>query len=146
MDYQQVQTQIRQGQYALFYLFFGEETMLSRNLVRQLEEGLLQGSLKDFNYAVFDGETTGLVEVINSANTLPVFSTKRLVVVKNAPWFDAGIEGTGEEELLLAYLENPSPTTCLVFFAGDKVDARRRPYKTLAKKGIVLKTSFPKRG
>lgn len=146
MDYQQVQTQIRQGQYALYYLFFGEETMLSRNLVRQMEEGLLQDSLKDFNYAVFDGETAGLVEVINSANTLPVFCTKRLVVVKNAPWFDASIEGTGEEELLLAYLENPSPTTCLVFLAGDKVDARRRPYKTLAKKGIVLKTSFPKRG
>ena len=142
MDYQQVQNQIRRGQVAPLYLFFGEEAFLARHLVRLLEEQLLQGSLRDFNYALFDGDTVSLEEVINAANTLPVFSEKRLVVVKNAPWF----EGTDEEELLLAYLENPSPTTCLVFLAGDQVDARRRPYKILAKNGIVLKTSSPKKG
>ena len=42
MDYQQVQNQIRRGQVAPLYLFFGEEGFLARHLVCLLEEQLLR--------------------------------------------------------------------------------------------------------
>lgn len=145
MGFNKILKDIKQRQIALVYLFSGEEPYLARQLVTAIEEAVLEGTVQDFNYDLFDGEKTGLATVMEAAYTLPVFAEKRLVIVKNAPWFTAQNKDIGEQtkeqqqmsSLLLDYLEQPVPTTCLVFMIPGKADKRRKVYKELVKKGIA---------
>lgn len=142
MDYYQLLAEIHLGRIPSVYLFFGEEVYLSQQLLKALEQVVLKNAAWDFNYDLFDGEVTGLEIVLEAASTLPVFADKRLVVVKNAPWFGSG-KNKGEafqqeaESLLLEYLDDPSPSTCLVFFTQGNADKRRKAFKTLAKRGVA---------
>jgi len=102
-----------------------------------------------------DGTIVSPAQVADAAATLPAFAEKRLVVVKGAPWFGAAKgkgkaadeEGETEEtpereaEPLLRYLQDPSPYTCLVLVAGEKIDLRRKLVKAAQKTGQVLE--FP---
>ena len=77
---------------------------------------------------------------------MPFGTAKRLVVVKDPPFFKSGKLGSEHKELveqkisggeaaLLAYIENPSPTTCLVFTTAEPVDKRKRLFKAIKKYG-----------
>jgi DNA polymerase-3 subunit delta len=85
-----------------------------------------------------------MADIVDMANTLPVFADKRLVIVKNAPFLNhTGKEGekgkySGEEERLLKYLSNPLQSTCLVFWQKGAVDKRRKIFKALSAAGQVL--------
>lgn len=138
-DFRKILADIRRGRIAPVYLLAGEGTYFKEQVVRCLEEKLLAGDREGAEYEVFDGETTGLGAVLESAMLVPMFGAKRLVVVKNAPWFDGKETAGGKEaaDLLLPYLQNPCPTTCLVFLTKGSPDKRKRVYKELAATGVV---------
>lgn len=150
--FEDLRNEIRKGKFKPVYLFFGQDPYLAKDLLKELEKACFpQGEAMDFNYDLFDGETVSIVSILEAALTLPVFAPMRLVVVKNAPWFNVKNKQTevedGEEKLeeaqdngesfLLEYLNSPSPTTVLVFLAKDKVDKRRKIYREVAKKGVA---------
>ncbi|NLL19455.1 MAG: DNA polymerase III subunit delta [Clostridia bacterium] len=132
-EYQRIVADIKKGRIAPVYLFSGEEPYLHRRLLEELEEAYL-GSTDDYNYELFDGDTVELEPVIEAANVLPMFGTKRLVVVKNAPWF--GSSSGGGDAPLLEYLKQPSPYSCLVFLVSGKSDKRKKVCKELVKVGV----------
>ncbi|HHW07676.1 MAG TPA: DNA polymerase III subunit delta [Clostridia bacterium] len=142
-DFRKILADIRRGRIAPVYLLAGEGAYFKEQVLYCLEEKLLENGADDVNYEVFDGEAVLLSTVLESAWLVPMFGAKRLVVVKNAPWFDG--KGTGKEtagskeadELLLSYLQEPSPTTCLVFLTASNPDKRKKVYKELAAKGVV---------
>lgn len=143
MDEISVLNDIKRGTVSLVYLFYGPERLLLNETLDKLTAFLAPGGTGDFNYEKFDGGSASPSQVVNAANTLPVFAEKRLVVVTNVPWFSAA-KGGGEESqnsemtTLMAYLENPSPTTCLVLVAGEKVDGKRKTVKAIKKSGQVI--------
>jgi DNA polymerase-3 subunit delta len=67
---------------------------------------------KDFNLHPFSGEEHSGQEIAQAAQTIPMFSQYRFVLISEADRID-------EEEMgeLLMYTEKPSPTTCLVLCA-----------------------------
>jgi DNA polymerase-3 subunit delta len=80
------------------------------------------------------------VQVIGAARTHPVMAPRRFVLVR----------GLGErraarfvDELLPAYLEDPSPGTLLVLEA-EQVDRRTRWVKQVAKLGALIECAGPK--
>lgn len=135
MDYHQLLASLRQGEIGSLYLFFGSETYLVNQLVKELENYFLAGEMGDFNYDLFDGELINPEMIVETASLLPVFTDKRLVIVRNTPWFAKKDQAT--TKLLQEYLEQPSPTTTLVFLAQENVDKRLKLYRTLAKNGIA---------
>jgi DNA polymerase-3 subunit delta len=94
------------------YLFYGPEDFL----IEQEIEGLLDQTLfpkeRGLNLHLFDGETSHPQEIVQTAQTLPMFSRYRFVLVKEA-------DQLAEKELdvMGEYIRNPSPTTCLVLKA-----------------------------
>lgn len=66
-----------------------------------------------FNYESFDGESADPGDVIAASNTLPFASERRLVVVTDVHKMNAAAQAQ-----LVAYVADPSPTTCLVLVAG----------------------------
>lgn len=68
-------------------------------------------NLPDFNFVKFDDENYSMVAVINACEVLPMGDNYRVILVKN-------IEKISENDkkLLISYLNNPSPSSILVFF------------------------------
>jgi DNA polymerase-3 subunit delta len=123
-------------------LVVGREYALRDAEIAKLRDAALAGGLPDFNEDRFDLGSAGCdpAQVIGAARTHPVMSERRFVRVR----------GLGEkraarlvEELLPAYLEDPSPTTVLVLEA-EQVDKRLRWVKQVAKVGRLIECAGPK--
>ncbi len=143
MDQLSVLQDIKRGVIPLVYLFYGRETWLIREALEKLTNFLVPEGVADFNYEKLDGSVVSPIQVVEAANLLPVFAEKRLVLVTGAPWFSGSKSSDGETktqelEPLLHYLDHPSPSTCLVLVAGEKVDAKRKTVKAAKKAGQVV--------
>ncbi|MGI6066295.1 MAG: DNA polymerase III subunit delta [Bacillota bacterium] len=137
---------IKRGVIPLVYLFYGKEHYLINQTLDSLYRALVPEGIADFNYEKLDGQVVSPAQVVESAGMIPVFADKRLVVVNNAPWFSS-VKSDGDEtpeqsvEPLLRYLENPSPTTCLVLVGGEKIDLRKKTVKIIKQTGQLIQ--FP---
>lgn len=111
-----------------------------------MKESLLAPGLEAFNLDELDGEKKEPGAIMERAVSLPVFAERRLVIVKNSPIFQRGKKDGAEEaeknvEQLLAYLEDPLLSTCLVFLVSGNIDKRRKTVKAVDKCGQVLETA-----
>lgn len=131
---------IERGVLSPVYLLYGKEDFLIRQVLKRLHAALIQEGIGEFNYEKLDGSVAAPARVVDSAGQLPVFADKRLVVVKPAPWFSAarGEERETGEAVLLKYIEDPAPSTCLVMVAGEKIDSRKKLVKAVKKTGQVV--------
>jgi DNA polymerase-3 subunit delta len=122
------------------YAIDGEERLLVDEAVRLLKEHALPKNARDFNYDSFNGKDAKLIRIVEAAQMLPAFAPRRMVLVENADELDFD-----DAEVLLGYLENPSPTTVLVFVAGkENFDARTKVYKAFQRSGVTIRYARPK--
>ncbi len=93
------------------YLLTGED-VYRKNLVIQKIRSILHPD--DFNFFQSEADKADMGEVLALANTSPVFSDNRLVVL-------TGIEKLRKDpkEALIRYLDNPLPTTTLILTHND---------------------------
>jgi len=96
------------------FLFAGKEKYLKERAISELSARSLDSSSGELDYKVLHGSDTSADEIINSAGTMPFFSSKRLVVVKD---FDKlSKEDTAK---VAAYIKNPNQHTCLIIDTDD---------------------------
>lgn len=131
MTFQEALRHLDQKCFSSLYLLSGEEPFLIEALLRRFREKALDTAAFDFNYDQFRGEEIDPEEVLLIAQTFPVFSPRRLLILQNADQI------TDDREAFLAYLENPCETTIFVFVAA-KPDMRKKLFSTLKKKGAVI--------
>ncbi|MGQ9645039.1 MAG: DNA polymerase III subunit delta [Thermodesulfobacteriota bacterium] len=95
------------------YFLYGPENFLIEEETRRLLDQTLTPSERGFNLQLFSGEEHTPVEIVQAAQTLPMFSKYRFIFVGEADRFD-------EKEIkpLVEYIQNPSPSTCLVMVAS----------------------------
>ncbi len=121
IQFQQLASEIKEGQIKPVYLLDGEEYYFLERLLELLEENVLDESTKSFNFHTFYGKDTNVLDVISVAKRFPMMADKQLVVVKEA-------QHVKQSELLISYLEQPSDSTVLVWFhPGKKLAANRKP-------------------
>jgi DNA polymerase III subunit delta len=94
------------------YLLYGPETYLIEEEIQTLLDQILPEKERGLNLHLFSGEEHSGREIVQAAQTVPMFSRYRFVLVKEA-------DRLSEEdvETLSKYLNKPSPTTCLVLSA-----------------------------
>ena len=99
---------LSKDEYLPVYVFYGDQYLLMDKAIQKLKEALVSNSL-ELNFSLYYGDSASASEVVNNAKTYPMFSSKRLVVIKNA-------EKLSSKELKLVerYILQPSPFTCLV--------------------------------
>jgi DNA polymerase-3 subunit delta len=123
---------IERGRIAPVYFFTGDEPFLIQSALARLLDRTVEPSGRDFNYVQIDGKGAEAERVLNEAQSLPVFSERRLVVLRNAEAMNAA-----ESKLLTGYLKDPSPTTCLAVIAV-KPDSRRAFFQELSRNHPVV--------
>lgn len=128
---------VEKGEIGPLYLLYGDEPYLVERAVKRLLERAVDPGFRDFNLNVFYGNECKGEEVFGAAQTLPMFADRRVVLVKKG-----GELSAAAQELLLPYLQDPSPSTCLILQA-EKVDGRKKFFADFKKKGEAVEFKRP---
>lgn len=137
----QVLNDLKTGKYEPVYFLQGEEPFYIDQITDYIEANCLQEAEKGFNQTIMYGKDATMSQVITNARRFPMMAERQVVIVKEAK----DIQDIGKEEgqkLLMDYLDNPVPSTVLVFaHKHKKVDGRKPLSKALAKKALLLNTA-----
>ncbi len=125
----QVEADLKAGNIRNLYLIYGEEAELRRVYVRRLVRAI--GNEPDgMNYQQLEGKAATPEAVMESADTMPFFSEKRTLIVK-----DSGLFHSKQDELA-EYLKKLPDTTCLIF-TEPAVDRKYKLYKVIEEHGCT---------
>ncbi len=119
------------------YLIYGEEKLLLDEAVGRAKQIIVGRKTPEFSCDVFYAGKDSINSIISSAETYSFLSEKRLVILKEA-------EKLSELEIsrLSSYLENPSPSTCLILVAG-KLKKNHRLISVVRGKGEIREYKPP---
>lgn len=137
-SYQEILSKLKNKQYAPVYFLQGEESYYIDQISSYIEQYAIDESMKGFNQVVMYGKDTDLPTIIGHAKGFPMMSDRKVVMVKEAQELQGLVKELGET-ILLPYLENPQPSTILVFcFKHKPFDKRKKLYKALDSKAVLL--------
>jgi DNA polymerase-3 subunit delta len=132
MTPQEFENLLKKGTIPPVCFLYGEEQFLVERAVRMLLERAIDPGLKDFNFNVFFGNEAKGIEIVDAAQTLPMFAERRAVLVKRADQLKADAL-----DVMLPYIKNPSPGTCLLL-TGVKIDLRKKFFVEFKKLALLV--------
>lgn len=128
---------VERGDIGPLYYIYGDEPFLVEKGTKELTARIVAADFRDFNLNVFYGRDCRGAEIVDAAQTLPMFSDRRMVLVKDAERLS--VEAL---EIIGRYLANPSPSTCLLF-QGEKPDQRKKFFLEFKKNGVLVEFKRP---
>jgi len=132
--------QLQQRQFAPVYFLQGEEPYYIDVIADYIEENALQEHEKGFNQVVLYGKDVDVSQVLLQAKRFPMMADRSVVIVKEAQSI-VDIEKEEGMRQLEAYLQNPLPSTILVFCYKHKaLDGRKSLAKAVQKHAVLLTT------
>jgi DNA polymerase-3 subunit delta len=118
------------------YLLLGPEIYLRRAAAQSITESVLSRTLlREFNESAFSLLSDSVQSAIAAAEQLPMMSDTRVVRIR-----DFARLREADEDILIRYLNNPSPTTVMIFIADD-LDKRKKSSKVLLDTCTVVEFS-----
>ncbi|MEO3404597.1 DNA polymerase III subunit delta [Mucilaginibacter sp. CAU 1740] len=126
------------------YLLHGDEPYFIDLISNYVEHKLLPEHERGFNQTVVYGKDTDIMTVLNAAKRYPMMADYQVVLVKEAQDMKWGKEDDNKKSIdpVLSYLENPLPSTILVFcYKYGKFDKRKKTYKAIEKKGLIFESA-----
>ncbi|MBQ9011403.1 MAG: DNA polymerase III subunit delta [Bacilli bacterium] len=113
------------------YLIYGNKEYLIKRKTNEIKKSFLDNSINSY-----DLDNTSLKEVIDDAQTISLFSEKKLIICNNANVFTSSSK---ESDILEPYLNNPNPDTTIIFtLNNEKIDRRKKITKLIDKKGKIF--------
>jgi DNA polymerase III subunit delta len=129
---------LKSGKYAPIYFLQGEEPFFIDQISDYIEKNAIAEHEKGFNQVVLYGKDAPMTSILNNARRFPMMADRQVVIIKEAQ----NIPNLGKDEvdqLLINYLQNPLPSTILVFaHKYKKLDGRKPLAKELDKKAILV--------
>jgi DNA polymerase-3 subunit delta len=139
--------EIEAGRPRPVYVVLGEERIFSDRVVAAARRHVVDEATAAFNVDTFEAGETPVGRAIEAANTMPMMSKRRLVIVRGLERLekpgedDDGGKGRGikvsPSDQLADYAGKSSPSTCMLL-VGAKIDGRRRLATVAKKTGIVV--------
>lgn len=134
------------------YLFYGDEDYLIEKDLK-----IFRRYFQDLECVVeeFDGVKDDLNSILDVAATDPLFGSRRLIIVKNSPWFANAKKQEGEKAKSAAeklkqqrqeieeYCQAPNENVCLVFVAAS-ASKTLKTVKAIAALGKVREYKKPR--
>ena len=132
--------QIDKGQTEPFYFLYGPETFYQTEVIQALIKKWITEDNRDFNLETFDARESTVSHWLGSARTLSFVGGTKLVVVRN---LHEAVQQDQDAQTLIDYAQSPIPEACVVVTA-DKVDRKRKLFKTLTKLKTAVACEAPK--
>lgn len=132
----ELERSLKAGRLDCLYLLTGCEGYLRDFAARAItDRALSETLLREFNESSFSLMSGGANAALAAADQLPMMSNRRVVRIS-----DFGKLREADEDLLIRYLSNPSPSTVVIFNTAD-LDKRKKLTKALLDKCLVVE--FP---
>jgi DNA polymerase-3 subunit delta len=131
-DLEELEAEVNRGRLHPAYVVLGPEGYLSQQAYVFLKQRLLAPEAFAFNYAEFSAQDCAARQAVEAAETFPMMAPRRLVVLT-----DLDRTRSADHEVLLAYLENPSPRSIVILTARD-LDRRTSFYRRLRETACVV--------
>ena len=135
-QFNEIMDQVKAGELSVAYLLHGEEYYFLEKLLQEIEEVGLDETTKSFNHHVFYGKDANVLDIVNVARRYPMMAEKQVIVVKEA-------QHLRNPELIIPYLENPIPSTVLVWYHPGKNLPLNRKLGAAFKKAHTVYTAEP---
>lgn len=121
----ELERSLREGLRPL-YLLLGTEIYLRRVAAQTITDlALSRTMLREFNEASFSLLSDSVQAAVAAAEQLPMMSDTRVIRIR-----DFARLREADEDTLIRYLNNPSPSTVMIFTA-DELDKRKKSSKVL---------------
>ncbi|MDJ0646522.1 MAG: DNA polymerase III subunit delta [Flavobacteriaceae bacterium] len=131
----QIVSDIRQGTIAPIYFLMGDEPYYIDKIAEYIETHVLSEEEKGFNQVVLYGRDVSIEDIVSNAKRFPMMAERQVVIVKEAQELSRTIEN------LVAYAENPQPSTVLVIcYKYKTLDKRKKLSKIVAKNGVLFES------
>ncbi len=141
VTYQNILSNLKSDQYAPVYFLQGEESFFIDEVIKHIEKHAMDESLRNFNQVVLYGKDADIPTLLNHAKSFPMMAERKVVIVKEAQEI-AGFGKGDNEKMLIDYLENPQPSTVLVFgYKYKTLDKRKKLAKTIDQKAVLMTAS-----
>lgn len=114
MKYQDLLVGLKQHKILPVYLLHGDERFLVQEAIDSLVNAIVDPGSRDFNFNSVYCRDTSAEELVSLAQTLPLMAEKRLVIAKELEAYKVA-----DTEVLVEYLKDPSPSTCLVLVSNQ---------------------------
>lgn len=125
---QKIKEHIKANEFKPAYLLYGTEDYLKKLYQDKLKEAILSGS-DEMNFSYFEGKGSDENEIVAIAQTLPFFSERRLVLVKNSGYF--------KNQSVIPDFIKEFPDTTIVVFVETEIDKRSRLFKAVKEIGYI---------
>ncbi len=114
------------------------EPMLAEQVAEALVKRFVPPDMADLCYTTYYADEAKAGDITLEAQTLPFLAEQRVILIRNAGKYAqmSGEKGSAIEPIL-HYLSEPNPSTLLILVA-DKIDKRKKFYKTFEKYGLVV--------
>lgn len=142
MKYEEVMIGLKQGKYAPAYMLCGKEPYYIDKVADYIEQNVLDEMAREFDQTIIYGKDLSggdVSPVIGAARGFAMMGGYKVIIVKEA-------QNIKKWEALAMYMDNPQPSTILVFcYKYGAPDKRLNLFKNWEKKGGVLMESDPLR-
>ncbi len=142
MKYEEVMIGLKQGKYAPAYMLCGKEPYYIDLVADYIEQNVLDDMAREFDQTIIYGKDLSSGDVstaIGAARGFAMMGGYKVIIVKEA-------QNIKKWEALAMYMENPQPSTILVFcYKYGSPDKRLNLFKNWEKKGGILMESEPLR-
>ena len=130
--YESIMSELKSGIYHPVYYLMGEEGYYTDKITDYIIEHSLTEVERDFNLTVYYGLETDIDTIVTAAKRFPMMAERQVIIVREAQLLK-------NLDSLLFYLQNPQPTTVLVFaHKNGSIDKRKKVATELERKGVVL--------
>ena len=140
--YDEVMISLKQGKYAPAYMLCGKEPYYIDKVADYIEQNVLDEMAREFDQTIIYGKDLSggdVSPVIGAARGFAMMGGYKVIIVKEA-------QNIKKWEALAMYMDNPQPSTILVFcYKYGSPDKRLNLFKNWEKKGGVLMESDPLR-
>lgn len=124
---------IKRNEFKQVYLLCGEEEYLKKQYRDKLREAMISDDT--MNYSYYEGKKLNGKEIVNTADTLPFFTDRRLLVIENSGFFKSASDD-------IVDLVKNLPEYLHIIFVDSEVDKRNKLYKAVKDKGYISEMKF----
>ncbi len=143
MDYQGIFARVKAGQVGGAFVFHGPEEYVKDRALEALTARVLANGMEELNATYLEGERANAAEIRRAAETLPMMSEYRLILVRDYPALISSQRGGGldskkeQAELETLFADFP-PTASLVFLLRGDPDRTKAVWKYLSKQAEIV--------
>ena len=152
MNYGEFMAFHRKNPAGRLYLLAGEEGYYIEKAKKRLLEMLFPDGVNIEDIMELPAETT-VNELLMNANSVPCFTEKKVIIIKNMNFLvkkkadseeteKASTKGKKKkdtpEDMFLRFIENVPDFTTVIFINNHSADKRKKIFKAIAKHGIIL--------